>query len=152
MGATMQNQPTPNAQVNARALRRETTDSERKLWSRLRLEQMGVKFRRQHPLGNYVADFACLSPKLIVELDGSQHSQQAAYDAKRDEFFRNQGFVVLRFASNEPFLNLEGVLTRIAAALVAGGVPPSQPSPEGEGVIPNPNLPSERSGESRSLS
>jgi len=95
------------------------------------MEQLGVKFRRQHPLGNYIADFVCLSPKLIVELDGSQHAERRAYDAIRDEFFRNQGFVVLRFASNEPFVNLEGVLTLIAAALVAGGLPPSQPSPGG---------------------
>ena len=67
----MQNQATPTAQRNARALRREMTDSERKLWTGLRAEQLGVKFRRQHPLGNYIADFACLDPMLIVELDGS---------------------------------------------------------------------------------
>jgi very-short-patch-repair endonuclease len=95
------------------------------------MEQLGVKFRRQHPLGNYIADFACLAPKLIVELDGSQHTEQGAYDAARDEFFRRHGFVVLRFGSNEPFLNIEGVLTVIAAELSACGVPPSQPSPDG---------------------
>jgi very-short-patch-repair endonuclease len=127
----MQNQPTPNAQANARTLRRGMTDSERRLWSRLRMEQLGVKFRRQHPLGNYIADFACLAPKLIVELDGSQHDEQGAYDAARDEFLRSHGFVVLRFASNAPLLNLDGVLIVIAASLVAGGPPPSQPSPEG---------------------
>ena len=107
------------------------TDSERKLWSRLRSEQLGVKFRRQHPLGNYVADFACLSPKLIVELDGSQHADQMAYDAQRDAFFRAQGFAVLRFGSNEPFLNIEGVLTVVADEVAAGRLPPSQPSPRG---------------------
>ena len=127
----MHNQPTPNAQSNARVLRREMTDSERRLWSRLRMEQLGVKFRRQHPLGNYIADFACLAPKLVVELDGSQHSDQVEYDAARDSFFSSQGFVVLRFASNEPFLNLEGLLTVIAARLAASGLPPSQPSPGG---------------------
>jgi very-short-patch-repair endonuclease len=145
----MQNQPTPNAQANARALRRGMTDSERRLWSRLRMEQLGVKFRRQHPLGNYIADFACLSPKLIIELDGSQHADQLDYDAARDEFFRNQGFVVLRFASNEPFVNLEGVVTFVAAALVAGGVPPSQPSPErGRSDTPPPSQPSPEGGRS----
>ena len=127
----MRNQPTPNAQANARALRSGMTDSERRLWSRLRMEQLGVKFRRQHPLGNYIADFACLDPKLIVELDGSQHTDQAAYDERRDTFFRNQGFAVLRFASNEPFLNLDGVLTAIADELRANRPPPSQPSPAG---------------------
>jgi very-short-patch-repair endonuclease len=95
------------------------------------MEQLGVKFRRQHPIGNYVADFACLAPKLIVELDGSQHAEQAEYDARRSEFLRKQGFSILRFGSNEPFLNLDGVLTVIADELVARGVPPSQPSPEG---------------------
>ena len=131
MGARMHNQPTPNAQANARALRRGMTDSERRLWSRLRMEQLGAKFRRQHPSGNYISDFACLSPKLIVELDGSQHADQIEYDAIRDEFFRSHGFAVLRFASNEPFLNLDGVLAVIAAELQAAGRPPSQPSPEG---------------------
>ena len=134
----MQNQATPTAQRNARALRREMTDSERKLWTGLRAEQLGVKFRRQHPLGNYIADFACLDPKLIVELDGSQHQAQAHYDNKREAFFRSQGFDVLRFASNEPFTNLEGVLNAIAhrmALLSAAGPHPSLP-PEGEGAIP----------------
>ena len=107
------------------------TDSERKLWSRLRSEQLGVKFRRQHPLGNNVADFACLSPKLIIELDGSQHADQAAYDMQRDAFFRAQGFAVLRFGSNEPFLNIEGVLMVIADEVAARHLPPSQPSPRG---------------------
>ena len=137
MGACMHNQATPNAQINARVLRRGMTDSERKLWSRLRMQQLGVKFRRQHPLGNYVADFACLDPKLIVELDGSQHADQADYDAHREQFFRSQGFVVLRFASNEPFSDLEGLLTVIADSLQGCGPPPSQPSPgEGRRVHP----------------
>ena len=131
MGAHMQNRPTLKAQANARALRRDMTDSERRLWSRLRMEQLGVKFRRQHPVGNYIADFACLRPKLIVELDGSHHADQISYDQKRDLFFQDQGFIVLRFASNEPFLNLDGVLTVIAAELAVCGMPPSQPSPAG---------------------
>ncbi|WP_430407494.1 endonuclease domain-containing protein [Hydrogenophaga sp.] len=63
----MQNQATPNARLHARALRRDMTDAERKLWSGLRGEQLGFKLRRQHPLGNFIADFACLEPKLIVE-------------------------------------------------------------------------------------
>ena len=82
----MQNQATVNARKFAKSLRREMTDGERLLWKRLRSEQLGFKFRRQHPLGGYVADFACLAPKLIVEIDGSQHVDQQAYDAKRDVF------------------------------------------------------------------
>ncbi|MFT4240932.1 MAG: DUF559 domain-containing protein [Acidovorax sp.] len=115
----MQNQATSNARKNAVVLRRAMTEAERKLWGGLRGEQLGVKFRRQHPLGSYVADFACLAPRLIVELDGSQHLQQEDYDAQRDAFFRRQGFDVMRFASNEPFVHLEGVLQAIANRLGA---------------------------------
>jgi very-short-patch-repair endonuclease len=122
---TMQNQTTPKARVNARALRRDMTDAERKLWSGLRGEQLGVKFRRQHPLGNYIADFACLEPKLVVELDGSQHADNQAYDLARDAFFKAQGFAVLRFPSNAPFQNFDGVLSAILHQLnkLAGAAP-----------------------------
>jgi len=141
MGArTMRNQSTAKAQKNARTLRREMTDSERKLWSGLRMEQLGVKFRRQHPLGNYIADFACLDPKLIIELDGSQHQAQEEYDARRDGFFRTQGFDVLRFGSNDPFINLEGVLQAIVNRLdeLSAACPHPGLPPEGEGAIPIP--------------
>jgi very-short-patch-repair endonuclease len=111
----MQHQSTSSAQRNARLLRAAMTNSERKLWYALRGEQLGVKFRRQHPFGRYIADFACLEPKLVVELDGSQHAANEAYDDARDRFFRANGFAVLRFASNEPLVNLEGVLTVIQA-------------------------------------
>jgi very-short-patch-repair endonuclease len=125
VGAQVQHQSTSAAQRNSRTLRSGMTDSERKLWSALRGEQLGVKFRRQHPLGNYVADFACLGPRLIIELDGSQHAQQEAYDERRDAFFRAQGFAVLRFGSNEPLRNLDGVLTVIFEQLkiLAGSAP-----------------------------
>jgi very-short-patch-repair endonuclease len=117
VGARMQNQSTSNAQRDARALRKEMTESEHKLWWGLRAEQLGAKFRRQHPLGSYVADFACLDPKLIVELDGSQHSVNVDYDLRRDAFFREQGFTVLRFPTDAPFINLEGVRTSILEQL-----------------------------------
>lgn len=84
----MQHQSTIKAQRHARDLRLGMTDSERALWRRLRADQLGVKFRRQHPLGPYIADFACLAPALIVELDGSQHAVDKAYDDQRDEFSR----------------------------------------------------------------
>jgi len=95
------------------------TDGELRLWSRLRGEQLGVKFRRQHPLGRYVAYFACLAPRLAVELDGSQHADQAADDAVRDAFFQSHGFVVLRFAADAPFTHLDGVLQAILTQLQA---------------------------------
>ncbi len=139
----MRHQATPTAQTNAKRLRRDMTDPERKLWSGLRAEQLCVKFRRQHPLGNYIADFACLDPKLIVELDGSQHQEQQAYDATREAFFRSHGFSVLRFASNEPFINLEGVLQAIShrVALSSAACPHPNLPPEGEGVIPKTGKP-----------
>ncbi len=127
----MQNQATPKAQVNARALRREMTDSERKLWSGLRGEQLGFKFRRQHPLGNFIADFACLEPKLIVELDGSQHADNQAYDRAREAFFEAKGFAVMRFPSNAPFQNLDGVLSAILHQLnMLAGIAPIPAFPQ----------------------
>jgi very-short-patch-repair endonuclease len=131
----MHNHATPAANAHARLLRAGMTDSERRLWSRLRREQLGVKFRRQHPLGHFIADFACLAPKLVIELDGSQHADQAAYDTRREAFFRSLGFTVLRFASDAPFSNLDGVLVVILDALTVASTSP-HPSlpPEGEGV------------------
>lgn len=127
----MQHQSTSTAQRNARALRSALTDSERKLWNGLRGEQLGFKFRRQHPLGNYIADFACLAPKLIVEIDGSQHAEQAAYDARRERYFREQGFAVLRFPSNAPMNNLDGVRTVILDELMAlAGAAPTPALPQ----------------------
>jgi very-short-patch-repair endonuclease len=95
------------------------TDGERLLWRGLRSEQLGFKFRRQHPLGFYVADFACLAPKLIIELDGSQHADQQAYDAKRDQFFGSRGFELLRFPANLPFSDLQSVIEAIHDRLTA---------------------------------
>ncbi|WP_431124985.1 endonuclease domain-containing protein [Variovorax paradoxus] len=111
------------------------TDSERRLWSGIRSEQLGVKFRRQHPIGNYIADFACLDPLLIVELDGSQHQGQHSYDARRDAFLHAQGFEVLRFGSNDPFVNFEGVLQAVLNRLN-----------ELKAACPHPNLPPEGEG------
>jgi very-short-patch-repair endonuclease len=103
------------------------TDAERRLWSHIRDEQLGVKFRRQHPLGSYIADFACLSPRLVIELDGTQHQANQDYDSQRDAFFHAQGFKILRFPSNAPFLNLDGVLQAIASQLT--GMTPGAPIP-----------------------
>ena len=130
----MQRQSTPTAQLHAKALRKTMTDSERKLWSALRAMQLGVKFRKQHPVGNFITDFACLNPKLVVELDGSQHAGQLGYDARREAYLRAQGFVVLRFPTNAPLLNLAGVLTVIADELtVLAGDAPIPALPRGGG-------------------
>lgn len=113
MTQAMRNQSLPITQVRARSLRLGMTDSERKLWSGLRNKQLGVKFRRQHPLGHYIADFACIEVKLIIELDGSQHVSQAEYDMRRTKFFNSLGFEVMRFPTDLSLTDLNALLTCI---------------------------------------
>ncbi|HEX6103733.1 MAG TPA: DUF559 domain-containing protein [Alphaproteobacteria bacterium] len=100
----------------ARQLRREATNVERRLWSRLRCSGFGVRFVRQHPIGPYIADFACRSLKLIVELDGSQHGGEQ--DRRRDAFMARRGYLVLRFWNSEIMSNLDGVLETIRLAIL----------------------------------
>ncbi len=86
----------------ARTLRKASTDAEAKLWQGLRARQLnGYKFRRQVPMGNYVADFVCLEARLIVEVDGGQHAERSDYDEARTDWLHAQGFCVLRFWNNE---------------------------------------------------
>ena len=114
----------------ARQLRRRPTDVERSLWQRLRFWQVdGYKFRRQQPLGNYIVDFVCLQKRLIIELDGGQHAQDANYDAARDAWLREQGFIVLRFWNNDVLKNMDGVMTKIRNKLQS--TPYLNPSPQG---------------------
>lgn len=101
----------------ARALRRNMTDAERKLWGALRGRRfLAFKFRRQAPIGPYVADFVCLQSKLLVEVDGSQHAE-SSHDAARDVWFAERGYRTLRFWNPDVLKNLDGVLESIAAAL-----------------------------------
>ncbi|MBX9777137.1 MAG: endonuclease domain-containing protein [Xanthobacteraceae bacterium] len=123
----------------ARALRRDMTDAETKIWQRLRAHRfMGLSFRRQLPVGPYIVDFVCLEARLIIEIDGGQHeSDQAAYDAKRDAWLRSQGFRILRFWNNDVLKNLRGVLERVAEA-VQEPLPPSLTLPrKGGGDAPS---------------
>lgn len=127
----------------ARRLRHDSTEAEHKLWQQLRARRFeGVKFRRQHPLGPYIVDFVCLERRLVIELDGGQHSEAASYDRQRDAWLEGQGFRVLRFWNNEVMQNLEGVLEAIHLALHSPsphpltplGVEAARPSPlRGEG-------------------
>jgi very-short-patch-repair endonuclease len=96
------------AQRRATRLRKRSTDAERRLWYFLRKENLRVRFRRQVPVGPYIADFASLDARVIVEVDGSQHT--VARDAMRDEFLRQRGFRVLRFWDNDVLTRTEAVV------------------------------------------
>lgn len=94
---------------NARTLRKNLTLAEKKLWQAIRYRQLqGFKFRRQVPLGNYIADFLCFESRLIVEVDGGQHYQNN-YDAQRTVWLEKHNFRVLRFWNNEVLSNLDAV-------------------------------------------
>src|SRR4029077_5945446 len=106
--------------ANARELRKNSTDAERILWSELRDNRLnGAGFRRQVPIKNYIADFACHASKLVVELDGGQHfsDQAERADAALSAVIEARGFRVLRFGNHEVMTNRVGVLETIAAAV-----------------------------------
>jgi len=100
---------------HARRLRREATDAERRLWFHLRNRQLGgFKFRRQETIGPFIADFACVACKLVVEADGGQHGTER--DAQRTACLEALGWSVLRFWNNDILQNSDGVLTTILGA------------------------------------
>ena len=101
------------AQQRARRLRTELTISEKTLWGALRGRQLGYRFRRQEPIGPFIVDFACLSRRLVVEVDGSHHDWLES-DATRDAFLRRQGFRVLRFDNRAVAMQLDNTLGAIA--------------------------------------
>jgi very-short-patch-repair endonuclease len=120
------------ALTKARKLRHHTTDTELRLWHALRNRQVrDFKFKRQAPQGPYIIDFLCIEAKLIVEVDGGQHSGRAVADQIRTAHLEQGGYRVLHFWNNEVLTNLEGVLEIIADELGAK-YPLTQPSPRGE--------------------
>ena len=111
----------------ARGLRKSMTDAEHALWRVLRGKQLeGRKFRRQYPISGYVADFVCIEARLVIELDGGQHAEQVAYDARRTEDLRIAGYRVIRFWNNEGLENMDGVLEALYLALQPHPNPPLQ--------------------------
>lgn len=135
----------------ARRLRRDSTDAERRLWRHLRSRRFsGFKFRRQHPVGRYFADFACPEHKLIIELDGGQHVRLRERDAHRDRELEKHGYRVLRFWDNHVLARTQVVLEAIYEALFSS----PQPSPQrGEGEERRascPSIPSPSWGEGES--
>ncbi len=100
-------------------LRKQMTDAERKIWSKLRNKQTGAKFFRQRVVGPYICDFVSLDCGLVVEVDGSGHYQNESikYDSERDEYLKSLGFDVLRFSNRDVLNNIEGVLEVIQERL-----------------------------------
>ena len=102
----------------ARELRSNMTEAERHLWHYLRGHRFfGLKFKRQKPVGRYIVDFVCLEQRLVIELDGGQHQEQAALDGERDRWLSEQGYQVLRFWNHEVLGEADAVLEVIARAL-----------------------------------
>jgi very-short-patch-repair endonuclease len=101
----------------ARQLRRASTEAEKKLWRALRTKLPHCKWRRQMPVGPYFVDFTCFAERLVIELDGGQHADAAAYDGVRTKFIEAQDFTLLRFWNNEVLSNTDGVIERIAESL-----------------------------------
>ena len=103
--------------LKARVLRRGMTDAERRLWAVLRGRRLqGYKFRRQHPLGPFIADFACIEHRLVIEADGGQHADNAA-DQRRTAWLESRGWRVLRFWNDNVLADTEGVQEAILQAL-----------------------------------
>ncbi len=116
----------------AKGLRKRSTDVEHLLWHRLRAGRFdGMKFRRQHPIGQYIVDFICLERKLIIELDGGQHTlpDEILKDRKRDAWLEKEGYTVMRFWDNEVLTNTSGILEAIRERLRT----PSPQSPPHKG-------------------
>jgi len=102
----------------SRDLRNNLTDAEKKLWQKLRNKQINAhKFRRQFVLGNYIVDFICLGKRLIIEVDGGQHMDNANYDLQRDEWLKNQNYKILRFWNNQVLNEIDSVLEVIVKNL-----------------------------------
>ena len=117
----------------AKSLRTQQTDAELRLWYYLRAHRfMGMKFKRQKPIGCYIVDFICFNPRLIVEIDGGQHTEQVAYDRKRDAYLQNESFTVLRFWNNQILRETDAVLESIRQATISLSPAPSPASGRGE--------------------
>ena len=108
----------------ARDLRRNQTEAEWKLWSRLRDRRLtGAKFRRQQPIGPYIVDFCCPERKLVVGLDGGQHATRVEADRERTAYLTERGYEVLRFWDNEAICQTDAVMQRIAEAVAPSPSP-----------------------------
>jgi very-short-patch-repair endonuclease len=114
----------------AKSMRRDPTEAEALLWERLRGNKLGAKFRQQHVLDRFVADFFCFRANLIVEVDGPVHKERKDLDEARDELLRRLGYTILRFSNEEVLRNVTAVIAQISVEL-ANLI---SPSPSGEGA------------------
>ena len=115
-------------------LRNNATDVEQLLWRQLRNRQVeGAKFRRQQPIESYIVDFVCFNKKVIIELDGGQHSENRDYDMQRDICLRSNGYTVLRFWNNDVIENVEGILEVIRQHCLSDFPLPPTPARQGRG-------------------
>jgi very-short-patch-repair endonuclease len=130
--------------AKARRLRRGQTEAERRLWNLLRNRTVhGLKFVRQHPIDPFVADFVCRERMLVIELDGSQHVEDAEYDARRTAYLNRRGYSVLRFWNTDVLQHLgavEEMLVALASGIDVDPSPgwrysPATLSPEGRGDV-----------------
>jgi very-short-patch-repair endonuclease len=124
------------ANENARRLRSNLTDAERKLWWHLRpLKQIGFHFRRQVPIDHFIVDFACFSARVVIEVDGGQHNLPTGLnsDRLRDAHLRRQNFKILRFWNNDVLGNIDGVMETVRQALALDTPTPTPPR-KGEGL------------------
>jgi len=134
----MKKHPVDGAHARARTLRRNMTEAERRVWQILRSHRMtGYRFRRQVPIGRYIADFVCHEARLIVEIDGGQHDRSSPREAERSGFLQNQGYRILRFWNNEVLANIDGVHETIAEEL--GRLTPTQTLPHRGGGLQGEN-------------
>jgi very-short-patch-repair endonuclease len=131
----MKKHPVDGARARAGTLRQNMTEAERRVWQILRSHRMkGYKFRRQVPIGRYIADFVCHGARLIVEIDGGQHDRSSPREAERSGFLQNEGYRIVRFWNNEVLANLDGVHETIADEL--SRTTPAQTLPlEGGGLL-----------------
>jgi very-short-patch-repair endonuclease len=130
---------TPADYRRARELRNNASPVENILWPVLReaAKLVGLKFRRQQVIHPYIADFACMSVKLVVELDGDSHVQTVAYDRAREQALCGLGFTVLRFCNDDVVKNAEGVVVRIIEQALRLRTPLPNPPRKGEGIFSN---------------
>ena len=132
----MKKHPPGGAAARARTLRQNMTEAEIRVWRMLRAHRINRhKFRRQVPVGRYIADFVCHEARLIVEIDGGQHDSSSAGEIERSGFLQNQGYRILRFWNNEVLANPDGVYETVVDALAASP-PPCPPPSRGRGFSP----------------